>query len=92
MKKLLKTYNDAKFVATLWMLTPLLPFALSIRDAEVAWMPYAAALLIVVLGVTVSRHRAMRKREGSWAYSDVAVYIAVPLLLFAVFSGVLWSM
>ena len=83
--------NDAKFVATLWMLTPLLPFALSVRDAEVAWMPYAAALLIVLLGVSVSRLRARRKREGSWGYSDAAAYIAVPLLLFAVFSGVVWT-
>ena len=91
MKKLLKTYGDAKFVATLWLLTPLLPFALSISDAEVAWMPYAAALLITVLGVSVSRLRARRKREGRWGHSDVAAYIAVPLLLFVVFSGVVWA-
>ena len=88
MRKLLRLYDSANMVAKLWMLSPLLPFGLATRDPKVAWMPYASAVIVFVLGVSVSRYRSLRISEGNWGWSDVAAYLAVPVALFLLFSWV----
>ncbi|HEX5056765.1 MAG TPA: hypothetical protein VFX02_09730 [Gammaproteobacteria bacterium] len=91
MRNLLKLYDSARFVATLWILAPLLAVALITRDEKVAWMPYVAAFLILVIVVSIVMLRRDRIRAGKWGYSDVAAYIAVPSVLFMFFLVVFLS-
>jgi len=86
MKKLLNIYNSASTVATLWMLSPLLPFAMFVKDDAVKWMPYAGMVIFMVFGVSITLFRKQKIKNQSWKMSDFIAYILVPGSLFCFFS------
>jgi len=86
MKRLLNIYNSASMVATLWLLSPLLPFAMLSQDEKVQWFPWAGGVLLVVFGVSITKFRKQQKEKNEWHYSDLIAYIVVPGTLFILFS------
>lgn len=88
MKRLLNIYNSASMVATLWLLSPLLPFAMLMRDESVQWFPWAGGVLLLAFGVSITKFRKQKKENNEWHYSDVIAYMVVPGTLFIVFSFV----
>ena len=86
--RFLKIFDSANTVAVLWVISLLLPFAMYIQDAEVWWLPWLAAAVLVLSGISINRYRAYRIATDSWRFSDTIVYVIVPVLLF-VFSAAL---
>lgn len=63
----------------------MLPVMLSMNDESVAWMKWFGAVLILVVGFSLSQFRAQKVRENSWKLSDLIVYFLVPGSLFIMF-------
>ena len=84
MFKLYKIYDSANIVATLWCIAPLLPIGLFVADGKNIWIKYLSAVLIFILGFSVTEFRKMKIKESKWGCLDFVVYIAIPGSLFSV--------
>jgi len=62
-------------VATVWMLSPLLPFAMFMRSDEVQWMPWAGSIILIIFGVSISKYRKQQKEKNEWKISDFVAYV-----------------
>ncbi len=73
-------------VATVWMLSPLLPFSMFMRSNEVPWMPWAGSIIFILLGVSITQFRKQKIEEGTWRFTDTVAYIVIPSIFFLIFS------
>ena len=76
-----KIYDNASAVASLWCLSPILVIAALHKDDEAFWLQPLCVFLLIIISISLAKFRKKKILDNSWGYSDLLVYILIPIAL-----------
>lgn len=81
-KHVYKLYDSANIVATLWMISAILPIMVFPIDGKPNVINIIGILVFGLLGFSLTQYRKIRIEEMNWNISDTLAYLLVPGFLF----------
>ena len=82
MHSLLRMFESAQFVILVWFGSALLPILMLYPDSSSNWSRILSIVMVMALGIGITRFRSRKKAQGSWLFSDTVAYILVPIAIF----------
>ncbi len=83
LKSIFKIYNSASTVASLWVVSMMLPALILAKEEIPFWVKSSGLVVFVIIGFSLTQYRSYKISIGSWAFSDFVAYILVPIILFS---------